>query len=101
MVDISYCFLELFEYYCLFHHLLNFPHGCVFVANFNNLFIFFDDLFDSLHNDGNLDDLFHDVLNVFVDVDELRDNSFHFNNARDFHQFFFNSFNFIDLRDDD
>ena len=65
--------------------------------HFNNFFIFFDNFLNSFHNDWNLDNLFDNVLNVFIDIDELRNNFFNFNNLWYFDQFLFDSFYFIDL----
>lgn len=40
-------------------------------------------------------------MNVFVYIDELRNNLFNFNDSWNFNKFFFDSLNFIDLRNND
>jgi hypothetical protein len=101
MVNISYCFFELLKYHSSLNNFLNFSHSFVFISNFNYLFILSDDLFDSLHNDWNLNNLFNNVLNVSIDVDELRNNLFHFNDSWYFYKFLFKSLYFINLGDND
>jgi hypothetical protein len=101
MVNISNSFFEFLKNHSPLHNFLNFSHSFVFISNFNDLFVFLDYLFDSLHNDWNLNNLLNNILDVFVDIDELRNNLLDFNDSWNFHKFLFKALYFINLGDND
>ena len=101
MVDISDGFFELFKDNSFFNNLFYFLNSFIFVSQFNNFFVLLNNLFNSFHNNRHFDDLFNDVLNVLVNVDKLRNNFFYLDDLWNFNNFLFNSFYFVDLRNND
>jgi len=97
MIDISHCFLELLKNNSFLDNLFDLLDSFVLVSDLNDLFVFLDDLFDSLHNDWNFNDFLNNFLDVFVDVDKLRNNLLDFVDLRNFNDFFLKSLNFVDL----
>ena len=100
MVDISDSFFEFLEDNCFFNNPFNFLNRLILISHLNNLFVFFNDLFDSLHNYWDFYYLLNNVLYVSVDIDELRNNPFNLNNLWNFNNLLFDSFDFVDLGDD-
>jgi hypothetical protein len=101
MIDISHSFFEFFKHNCLFNNLLNFLHTFIFVAEFNNLFSLLNNFLDSFHYDWDLDNLLDNVLNVSVDVDQLRNDLLDFNDAWNFYQLFLEPLDLVDLGNND
>lgn len=97
MVDVSDCLFEFLKNHSSLHNSLNFFHCFVLITNLNNLFIFFHNFFNPLHDDWDLDNLLNNILNVFIDVDELRHNLFNLYDSWNFNEFFFKTLNFVDL----
>ena len=101
MVDVSDCLFEFLKNHSSFHNSFNFFHCFILITNLNNFFIFFNNFFDPFHDDWDLDNLLNNILNVFVDIDELRNNLFNLYDSWHFNEFFFEALNFVDLGHDD
>ena len=100
MVDISDSFFELFENNSSLDYSLNFSYGFILISNFNNFFVFSHDLFDSFHDYWNFNNFLDNILNIFVDVNKLRNNTFDLNYFWYFNDSFLKPFNFINLWND-
>jgi hypothetical protein len=98
MVDVSDYFFEFLENYSLFDNSFNFLHSFIFVSQFNNFLVFFCYLLNALHDDWNFNDFLDNVLDVFVNINQLRNNLFDLDDSWNFNKFFFDSLNLIDLR---
>lgn len=98
MVDVSDYLFEFFHNNCLFNDFFYLSDCLIFIFNFNDFFIFFDNFFDLFNDDWDLNYLFDNLFNVFVNVDKLRDDSFNFNNFWNFNNDLFGSFYFLNFR---
>lgn len=98
MVDVSDYLFEFFHNNCLFNNFFYLSDCLIFIFNFNDFFIFFDNFFDLFNDDWDLNYLFDNLFNVFVNVDKLRDDSFNFNNFWNFNNDLFGSFYFLNFR---
>lgn len=95
MIDISDDFFEFLHDYGFFDNRFNFLDCLILVSDLDNFFIFSDNLLDLFNNDGYLHDLLNYVLDIPVDIDNLGDNPFYFNNLGNFDDFLLESFDFI------
>ena len=100
MVNISYSLFELLKNDCSFDNSFDFLNSFIFISNLNDFFIFSYDLFDSFHNNWNFDNFLNNVLNVFVNVNKLRNNTFDLDYLWYFDDSLLKSFNFVDLWND-
>ena len=100
MVDVSNSFFKLFKNNSSFDNSLNFLNSFIFISNLNDFFIFSYNLFDSFHNNWNFDNFLNNVLNVFVNVNKLRNNTFDLDYLWYFDDSLLKSFNFVDLWND-
>lgn len=98
MVNVSDNLFEFFNDHSLFDNRLDFLDSLVLVSNFNDLLVFSDDFLDLFNNDWHFNDLLHDVLDISVDIDDLRNDLLDLNNLGNFDHFLLNSFNFVDFR---
>jgi hypothetical protein len=101
MVDVSDNFLEFLHDDCLLDNPFNFLYGFVLVLDLNNLFVLPDNLLYLFNNDWDLDYFLDDLLDVSVNVDQLRENSFYFNNLGNLNDNLFGSFHFMNLGNSD
>lgn len=97
VVNVSDCFFELLEYNCLFNNTFNLTYCFIFITNFNYFFILANNFLHFLHDDWHFNDLLHDVLDVSVDINQLRNNLFDLYNSRYFYNFLFKTLHLIDL----
>ena len=99
MVDISNNLLEFLQNNGFLNCSFNLSNVFILSSDFNNFFIFLGNLFDSFHDQWNLDNLFNNILNVSVDIDKLRNDLFNLNNSWNFNHLLLNSFDLIDFGD--
>jgi hypothetical protein len=99
MVDISNHFLEFFHDNNLLDKSVNLSNSFIFVSKFNNFLVFSNNLFELFDYYGYFDDLFNDTLDVSVDIYQLRDYSFDFNNFWHFYDLFLCDLDLVDSWD--
>jgi len=98
MVDVPDCFFEFLENDCFLNNSFNLTHCFILISNFHYFLVFLYNFFYFFNYDWNLDYLLYNILNIFIHVNQLRDNLFDFNNSRNLNKFLFKTFNFVDFR---
>ncbi len=98
MVDIPDNLFEFFYNNGLLDNRFDLFNSLIFISDLNYFFILSNDFFNSFNDDWYFNNLFDNVLNVSVHIDDLWDYSFDFNYLWNFNHFFMNSFNFINFR---
>ena len=99
MVDVSNCLSEFLKNHSFLHNLFNLFHSFILITDLDNFFIFFNNLFDPFHDNWNFDDFLNNILNVLIDIDELRNNPFDFYDPWHLNELFFKALDFIDFGD--
>jgi hypothetical protein len=77
--DFSDCFFEFLKNNSLLNNSLNISDSLIFISHLNNLLVLFHNFFDSFHYDWNFNYSLNNILDVFVDVDELGNDLFDLN----------------------
>ena len=98
IIHISHNFLQLLsinQFFHVFLYLNNF--SCLFFE-WNNLLLISDHFLNGLDQSRNLNQFFSYFVNILVDFDDLRNHLLNFNQFRNLHQFLFNPFHLINLR---
>lgn len=97
VVNITNSFFKLLQDDCPLDYFLDFSHSFILVSNFHDLFVLLYNLFNTLHYHRDFHNLLHDVLNVSVHVDELRNKLFDFNDFGNLDDLLFNAFDLVYL----
>ncbi len=82
MVDVSNNFFELFHNDWFFNYFFDFLYGFIFISDFNNFFVLSDDLFKLFNDNWDFNNLFNYVLDISVNVYQLRYNFFNLSQFR-------------------
>lgn len=99
MIDVTDCLFEFLQNNSSLDNSFNFSNSLVFVPNLDYLLILLHDLFNTFHDNRNLNNLLDNVLDVLIHINKLRNDLLNLNNSRHFNYSLFNSFYFIDLWD--
>jgi hypothetical protein len=95
------CLFEFFKHNCFLDNPLYFSYGFVLAANFDDLLVFFYNFFYPLHDYRHFNNSFHNILDVSVDVNQLRNYFLYLNDTSNFHYLIFKSLDLVYFRDND
>lgn len=95
VVDVSYDLFEFLHNNCPLNNGFNLFDSLIFISDFDDLFILSNNLFDLFDDDWYFDNLFNDVLNVSVDINNLRNDFLNFDNLRNLNNDIIASLNLI------
>lgn len=98
MVDISNNFLKFLQNNSFFNMSFNLSNVFILSSNLDNLFVLFANLFDSFHNAWNLNNLFNYILDISVDIDQLRNDLFNLNDSLNLHHLLWYFLDLVHLR---
>lgn len=101
IINVSNNLFEFLHDNLLFDDPLNLLDGLVLVPDLNYFLVFSYDFFNLFNDDRDLHNLFHNLLDIPVDIDQLRNDLLYLNNSRNFNHDLFGPLNLLDFRDSD